>query len=209
MDDHVAEEDAVKELGPVGSHMLKHINYSAVTFTNRFEYRCPAGKISLGIVGVDCLVHSTKLIRLVAWHLWGEITLNICNGTLFWSISLSFPILLIWLAVHAIMVFLFFVVGFLKNSAVSIFHKLTQLEKPSCQQMMPTPQKPKQNHKEMVNVNIDYSVHRGKAKVFHWQARAILTRLAKEGKLGQRRHVSAFVTSKEQNCCFMFHLHRI
>ena len=80
MDDHVAEEDAVKELGPVGSHMLKHINYSAVTFTNRFEYRRPAGKISLGIVGVDCLVHSAKLIRLVAGHLLGGITLNICNG---------------------------------------------------------------------------------------------------------------------------------
>ena len=146
MDDHVAEEDAVKELGPVGSHMLKHINYSAVIFTHGFEYRRPAGEISLGIVGVDCLVHSAKLIRLVAWHLWGEITLNICNGMSirfypchFLYCSYGLPSMQSWFS-------FLFVVGFLKNSAVSIFYKL---EKLSCQQIMPTPQKPKQNHKEM------------------------------------------------------------
>ena len=79
MDDHVTKEHAVKELRPVRSHMLQlwsildtntEVKSKNPMITDLFGYRGPAGQVSLGVVGVDRLVHATKLFRFMAWHIF-------------------------------------------------------------------------------------------------------------------------------------------
>ena len=77
--DHVAEEHSVEELRPVRSHMLQlwsildentKVKSQNPMMTDLFGYRRPAGQVSLGVVGVDRLVHATKLFRFMAWHIF-------------------------------------------------------------------------------------------------------------------------------------------